>query len=54
MGSAGIGFRMAVAYPLVLRLDVGARLEMGPVSGYGIRPASLGRKFVDFFFGFNY
>ncbi|MBI4421318.1 MAG: PD40 domain-containing protein [Gemmatimonadetes bacterium] len=54
LGAAGLGLRMPVAYPLVLRLDLGYRFEMGAASGYGLPPSSRGRKFIDFFFGFNY
>ena len=53
LGSAGLGLRMPFG-PLVLRLDFGYRFDTGDVSGYGLPPASRGRKFVDFFFGFNY
>ncbi|MSR07365.1 MAG: hypothetical protein EXR93_09925 [Gemmatimonadetes bacterium] len=54
LGSAGLGLRMAVAYPFVLRLDLGYRFEIGSTVGYGLPPAAAGRRFVDFFFGFNY
>lgn len=54
LGSAGLGLRMAVAYPFVLRLDFGYRFERGSIVGYGLPPVVAGRRFVDFFFGFNY
>ncbi|NIN11594.1 MAG: hypothetical protein GTN62_08835 [Gemmatimonadales bacterium] len=52
LGSAGLGLRMSLGFPVVLRLDFGYRFELGATRGYQLR--SNGRKFVDFFFGFNY
>lgn len=54
LGSYGLGLRMSLGFPIVLRLDLGRRFERGPTSGYSLPPASRGRAFVDFFFGFNY
>lgn len=54
LGSAGLGLRMPVIFPLVLRLDIGFRFEFGETSGYRLQDPSTGRSFVDFFFGFNY
>ena len=54
LGSAGFGLRMPVAEPLILRLDFGYRFHSGDLLSYGLPPSSRGRKFVDFFFGFNY
>lgn len=54
LGSGGIGLRMPVFFPLVLRLDVGYRFPFGDAAGYGLSDASTGHRFVDFFFGFNY
>jgi hypothetical protein len=54
LGSAGLGLRMPIGPPLVLRLDVGRRFHSGAVDGYALPASSQGAKFVDFFFGFNY
>ena len=54
LGSAGVSFRMPVLYPIVLRLDWGYRFEFGDVDGYSLPPSRSGRRFLDFFFGFNY
>ncbi|OLC06933.1 MAG: hypothetical protein AUH42_04490 [Gemmatimonadetes bacterium 13_1_40CM_70_11] len=54
LGSAGLGLRMPVGPPLVLRLDTGYRFQSGNVDAYGLPASSRGTKFVDFFFGFNY
>jgi hypothetical protein len=56
LGSAGVGFRMALVPGFVLRLDVGRRYSLNG------RPAPEGaasndaytRRFVDLFFGYNY
>lgn len=53
LGSAGLGLRMPIGFPLVLRLDVGWRFALGETLGYGLSSSADGR-FVDFFFGFNY
>ncbi len=51
-GAYGIGFRMPIVFPIVLRLDVGWRFKTGRL------PTTLIRDFhgteVDFFIGFNY
>ncbi len=51
-GSWGMGFRMPIIFPLVLRLDVGRRFKTGDL------PTGLIEDFygteVDFFIGFNY
>ncbi|HEY2824717.1 MAG TPA: hypothetical protein VGI83_04160, partial [Gemmatimonadales bacterium] len=52
LGSSGLGLRMPLGV-LVLRLDLGYRWELGDVTGYPITSAD-GRKFADFFFGYNY
>lgn len=54
LGSTGIGLRMPVGPPLVLRLDTGYRLHSGSVAGYGLPRRARATRFVDFFFGFNY
>jgi len=54
LGSAGFGLRMAILYPLVLRLDFGWRYNTGDVGRYGLPFLATDRSFVDFFFGFNY
>ena len=52
LGSAGLGLRMPIGFPIVLRLDIGWRFHLGDVDGYLINPDDS--HFVDFFFGFNY
>lgn len=54
-GSYGLGFRMSLGWPLVLRLDVGRRYKIGepPPVYFGPRE-TFGDTFVDFFIGFNY
>ncbi len=54
LGSSGLGLRMPVAPPLVLRLDFGWRWMKGNTLAYGLPPRSNQSRFVDFFFGFNY
>jgi hemolysin activation/secretion protein len=53
LGSGGLGLRMPIGPPLVLRLDLGYRFHSGDPA-YGLPRSSRGTKFVDFFFGFNY
>lgn len=54
LGSSGLGLRMPIGPPLVLRLDLGYRFHSGDEGAYGLPRTSRGTKFVDFFFGFNY
>ena len=54
LGSSGLGLRMPLGPPLVLRLDLGYRWHAGQIGGYALPSGSRGSKFVDFFFGFNY
>jgi len=54
VGSAGLGLRMPIGPPLVLRLDLGYRFHWGALDGYALPSDSRGTRFVDFFFGFNY
>jgi dipeptidyl aminopeptidase/acylaminoacyl peptidase len=54
LGSAGLGLRMSIGPPLVLRLDLGYRFNSGPVVGYSLPGPGRTSNFVDFFFGFNY
>jgi len=54
LGSAGVGLRTAVAFPLVLRFDFGWRFSVGDYNGYHLPPLEGHRGFFDFFFGFNY
>jgi hypothetical protein len=54
LGASGLGLRMPIGPPLVLRLDLGYRFPSGDVGTYGLPRSSVGTKFVDFFFGFNY
>ena len=53
LGSAGIGFRTPIIPGFVFRLDVGRRFSVnGPRNDS--RASYYNRRFVDFFFGFNY
>jgi len=54
LGSAGFGLRMAILYPLVLRLDFGWRYNTGDVLNYALPYLKSDHSFVEFFFGFNY
>ena len=54
LGSSGLGLRMPLGPPLVLRLDIGWRLGSRELDFYGLPASSRHRRFVDFFFGFNY
>jgi hypothetical protein len=51
-GSYGIGFRMPILFPLVLRLDVGKRFSSGDLPTHLIR--GFKKTEVDFFIGFNF
>lgn len=52
-GSYGTSFRMPLAPPFVLRLDVGRRFAWGDLPTENFLDGFRGTK-VDFFFGFNY
>ena len=54
LGASGLGLRMPIGPPLVLRLDLGYRLGSTDIDGYGLPASTRHRRFVDFFFGFNY
>ena len=56
LGAAGLGLRMPIGPPLVLRLDIGYRLGVTSreIDAYGLPQSTSNRRFVDFFFGFNY
>ncbi len=54
LGASGLGLRMPIGPPLVLRLDIGYRLGRSNLDFYGLPADSRHRRFVDFFFGFNY
>jgi hypothetical protein len=54
LGSYGLGLRMSLVSPLVLRLDLGRRFALGDQSLYSLPPEFSGKGFVDFWFGFNY
>lgn len=54
LGSGGLGLRMSLGAPLVLRLDLGYRFHSGSMGGYALPAQHNSTKFVDFFFGFNY
>ena len=54
LGSYGLGLRMAVIQPLVLRLDMGWRYSVGDASLYFL-PANYQRRgFVALWFGYDY
>jgi len=55
LGSAGIGFRMAIVPGFVLRTDIGRRysLRASPLTE-PVNDAAYRQRFVDFFFGYNY
>jgi len=54
LGSSGLGLRMPIGPPLVLRLDMGYRLLSKDLDFYGLPESTRHSRFVDFFFGFNY
>ena len=54
LGSSGLGLRMPIGPPLVLRLDIGYRLGRANLDSYSLPADTKHRRFVDFFFGFNY
>ena len=54
LGSSGLGLRMPIGPPLVLRLDIGYRLGTTDLDAYGLPASTHNHRFVDFFFGFNY
>ncbi len=54
LGATGLGLRMPLGPPLVLRLDLGYRIGLENLDLYRLPNASNHRRFVDFFFGFNY
>ncbi|MEK7667016.1 MAG: hypothetical protein AAB409_00010, partial [Gemmatimonadota bacterium] len=54
LGAYGLGLRMSLGAPLVLRLDVGRRYGFGDRRSYGLPVDFRGRRFVDFWFGYNY
>jgi len=54
LGAYGLGLRMSLGAPLVLRLDVGRRYALGARDPYSLPLDSRGRRFVDFWFGYNY
>ncbi|HLZ45474.1 MAG TPA: hypothetical protein VKQ05_07325 [Gemmatimonadales bacterium] len=54
LGATGLGLRMPIGPPLVLRLDLGYRLGTTDIDRYSLPSDTRNRRFVDFFFGFNY
>ena len=52
LGAYGLGMRMNLGFPLVLRLDFGWRYGAG--SSYALPNDYRGTRFVAFWFGFNY
>ena len=66
LGAYGLGLRMSLGPPFVLRLDIGWRFALGDPTSYALPPADYrwrrhggsdlygGGHFVDFWFGFDY
>ena len=54
LGAYGVGLRMSMGMPFVLRLDTGWRYALGETGLYGLPLDYRGRRFVDFWFGYNY
>ena len=54
LGAYGLGLRMSLGFPLVLRLDLGWRFAVGDRAPYDLPLDSRGKRFVDFWFGYNY
>lgn len=54
LGAYGLGLRMSFGSPLVLRLDLGWRYGAGDRVPYSLPANYQGRRFADFWFGFNY
>lgn len=54
LGAYGLGLRMSLGAPLVLRLDLGWRYGNGEDTPYLLPDAFRSRRFADFWFGFNY
>jgi len=56
LGASGLGLRMPIGPPLVLRLDLGYRLgnTQTQIDRYSLPASTRNRRFVDFFFGFHY
>ena len=54
LGAYGLGLRMSLGPPLVLRLDLGWRYDTGAANAYQLPTRYRGRRFADFWFGFNY
>jgi hypothetical protein len=53
LGAAGLGFRTALIPGFVFRLDVGRRFSLAAREN-GAQERYFKRRFIDFFFGFNY
>jgi hypothetical protein len=54
LGAYGLGLRMSLGAPLVLRLDLGWRYHTGRADDYQLPQRYTGRRFADFWFGYNY
>ena len=54
LGSAGVGFRMALLPGFVFRVDVGRRYSLNGQPLSGSSGDAYRRRFVDMFFGYNY
>ena len=66
LGAWGLGLRMSLGAPFVLRLDIGRRFALGDPASYSLPPLDFrwrrhggsdlygGGGFVDFWFGFDY
>ncbi len=54
LGAYGLGLRMSIVMPLVLRLDLGWRFSLGDVTSYSLPSDYSGRRFAELWFGFDY
>ena len=54
LGAYGLGLRMSLFMPLVLRLDLGWRYAIGDAGSYFLPANYRGKRFLALWFGFNY
>jgi len=54
LGAYGVGLRMNLGAPFVLRLDLGWRYAVGETGPYDLPIGFRGKRFADFWFGYNY